>query len=91
MGTQVTYAKNLPEIPSEYIEPYAQRFFMMQLESIYFGLISIDEAKTNLQAVSFFISSFAGLHANLATTNIYYKFINSDEEQIKNVINKTFE
>ena len=34
MGTQVTYAENLPEIPSEFIEPYAQRFLMMQVEAI---------------------------------------------------------
>ena len=64
MGTQVTYAENLPEIPSEFIEPYAQRFLMMQVEAIGLGLITPDEARKSLNEVEHFISSFSGAHAS---------------------------
>lgn len=91
MGTQVTYLEDLPEIGSEFIEPYAQRFFMMQLESIYYGLITPCEAKQHLNSVGFFISSFCGIHARIATSNIYDKFCNMTDDEIITICKKTFE
>jgi len=91
MGEQVTYAKNLPEISSEFIEPYAQRFLMMQLESIYFGLITPEQAKASIKEVEYFISCFSGIHARLATSNIYYGFRSMSDEKIIEISKSVFE
>ena len=90
MGTQVTYAKNLPEIPSEFIEPYAQRFLMMQIEAIDLGLITPDEAKKTLDAVEYFITCFSGIHARLAVSNEYVRFKNLSDENLKTICKKVF-
>jgi hypothetical protein len=91
MGTQVTYAKNLAPIPSEYIEPYAQRFLMMQLESIAFGLITPQQGKDYIKGVEYFIGCFGGLHAQLATSNIYYSFLNTKDEDLIRIARHTFD
>lgn len=88
MGTQVTYAKNLQEIPSEFIEPYAQRFLMMQIEAIALGLTTPNEAKKMLDSVKYFINCFGGVHARLAVSNEYERFINLSDDKLKLICKK---
>lgn len=90
MGTQVTYAENLPEIPSEFIEPYAKRFLMMQMEAINFGLVTPDEARKTLDAVGYFISCFSGIHAKLAVGNEYKRFSDLSDSDLKNICKEIF-
>jgi len=90
MGEQVSYEKNLPEIPSEFIEPYAQRFLMMQIESIAYGLITPKQAREYLSGVQYFIDSFSGIHARFATSNTYYKFCRMKDKDIVKICRKTF-
>ena len=83
MGTQLLGCEDLPEINSEFIEPYFQRFLSMQIESVGAGLITPKEAKEYLKGVDYF-SCFAGLHCRFAVSNMYGKFIRlSDDELLK--------
>ena len=91
MGTQVTYAENLPEISSEFIEPYLKRFLMIQVESIAFGYSTVEEAKKHLDSVSFFTTCFCGVHAKLATGNIYGSFLNTKDDDLLKICRKTFD
>lgn len=90
MGNQVLYAENLPEIPSEYIERYAQRFMMMQLEAIAYGLISSEEAKQTLKGVGYFLECFSGIHAQIAVSNEYSRIIYMEEDTLIKIAKKTF-
>lgn len=90
MGIQITYAENLPEIKSEFIEPYAQRFLMMQMESVYFGLITPQEARVSLDCVEYFISSFCGIHARLSVSNEYGRFKRLSDDKMKSICKKVF-
>ena len=75
--------KDLPEIPSEFIEPYLKRFLMIQIESVGSGFDSPEKARQTLKGVDYFISCFGGLHSRIATSNEYDRFIKlSDEEMI---------
>jgi hypothetical protein len=77
-------SKDLPKIPSEYIEPYLQRFLTIQIEGVGIGMTKPEDARNNLKGVKFFVSCFGGIHASLATQNVYWDFINmSDEQMIK--------
>lgn len=90
MGTQVTYAPNLPPIPSEYIEPYAQRFLMMQLESVYAGILTPKEAKEYIKGAEYFISCFGDLHAQIAVSNEYHKFMILPDKEMIDISKKVF-
>lgn len=90
MGAQVTYADNLPEIPSEFIEPYALRFMMMQLESLAHGLITPKEVREYLKGAEYFITSFSGVHARIATSNEYYKLMNTEDNAMLEIAKNVF-
>lgn len=91
MREQVFYAENLPTIPSEFIEPYAQRYMMMQLESIAYGFITPETAKNNLKVVDSFIGAFSGLHAQIATTNEYYRLIHLEDNELVEIAKNIFD
>jgi hypothetical protein len=89
MGTQLIGCDNLPEINSEFIEPYFQRFLSMQIESVGAGLITPKEAKEYLKGVDYF-SCFMGLHCRLAVSNVYGKFIRLPDDQLLAICKKIF-
>lgn len=71
-------------IPSEFIEGYLQRFLMVQIEALAFGLHKPAEVRNYLSGVAYFVRCSCGLHAEIATNNSYEAFINlSDEEMMK--------
>lgn len=88
--TQVTYANNLPEISSEFIEPYAQRFLMMQLESVALGLITPAEAKEYMKGAEYFITTFSAIHSRMATANEYDRFMSLSDRDLKTIADKVF-
>lgn len=75
---QVPYV--LREIPSQLIEPAIQHYYMETMNAIGSGEITPKEGKDRLQTIDSFVSRYCGLHAKLATTNIYYKAIICDDE-----------
>ena len=62
----------LTKIPSELLEPWLKEFLMMKMEMVFYNLISIEQFKSDLMGVWSFIGFAGGVHASLATTNIYY-------------------
>lgn len=89
MGTQLLGCENLPEINSEVIEPYFQRFLSMQIESVGAGLITPQEAKEYLKGVEYF-SCFTELHCRLAVSNMYGKFIRMPDDNLLQMCKKIF-
>lgn len=74
----------LPEIPSEFIEPYLMKFLGYLIDSIAMGLITPAEARSDFKGVEHFISLYAGIHARYACSNELTRFIKlPDEEMIK--------
>ncbi len=72
------------EIPSEFIEPYLQNFLGNQIDGIAMGLQQPQETRNYLRGVKYFVDCYCGIHARLATSNVYDKFINlSDEDMIR--------
>lgn len=80
---------DLPEIPSEYIEPYLLRFLMFQIESVGTGLITPAQAREYLKGVEYFAGSFCGIHARFATCNQYDKFKNLSDKDMINICKQT--
>lgn len=78
----------LPEIPSEFIEPYLQQMISMELMALEnnFTEEQLKKSKDNLRGVEVFVSRFCGLHAKIAVGNIFYHFYNLDLEQVKNIL-----
>ena len=79
----------LPKIPSEYIEPYLQKFLVFQIESVGTGLITPAQAREYLKGVDYFAGAFCGLHASLATSNEYKKFMNMSDEKMIEICQET--
>lgn len=71
---QSLYMDNLPEIPSEFIEPYFIRFISMEIEGIALGYTKPSEAKKKLKVIEDFAMRFCGIHAQYATMNEIRKF-----------------
>jgi hypothetical protein len=90
MGTQVSYLEDLPEIQSEFIEPYTKRFLMSYLEGVAIGLTKPSEMRDALKGVEHFISMFGGIHSRYATANVYGDLCKLTDEQIFDVATKTF-
>ncbi len=85
--------KRLTEIPSEYLEPYLKDFLSVQIEGVGCGLTTCEDARSYLRGVEYFVSVYCGIHAHIATSNVYDKFIHlSNDEMIKicrEVVNST--
>ena len=89
VGEQLIGCKNLPEISSDFIEPYFQRFLSMQIESVGAGLITPKEAKEYLKGVEYF-ACFTGIHCRIATANMYGKFISLPDHELLEMCKKIF-
>lgn len=70
----------LPEISSDYIEPYLVRNFSLTIEGVACGYTTPDEARSYLKAIEIFVSRFCGLHARMAAMNETYKFCDLNDE-----------
>lgn len=78
----------LPEIPSEYIEPYLVTFIGQMIESVGYGFKKPDEVRQDLKGVQRFVSQMCGIHARMATNNKYSDFINMPDEEMLKICRK---
>jgi hypothetical protein len=83
----MTMAK-LPEIPSDFIEPYLVKYFGYIIDCVGYGLKSPDEAKKDLLGLERFISLFGGIHSKLAISNEYYRITKMSNAQFLSVCKK---
>lgn len=81
---------NLNKIPSELLEPWLKEYLMMKLESLLHNLISIEQFKSDLLEVDSFITFAGGIHSSITTTNIFYGLCSKSDEEIFEIVNKTF-
>ena len=88
---QMIHAENLPEIPSEYIEPYLQRWLMMELESLSFGLTPPEQIKESMKWMSRFAARFCGIHARIAASNEEYKISRLSNEELIRISKEVFD
>lgn len=70
----------LPEIPSEFIEPYLAKYVGYIIDCIGNGVKTPAEAKEDLLGVERFISMFGGLHSRMACTNQYFRIISMPDD-----------
>jgi hypothetical protein len=87
------YGTPIPDqckIPSELIEPYLQRFLMLCLEELAYFNTPVSEVKARLDGVRYFISCYAGIHANLATNNTYFKAMDMPDEELQKLAKNIF-
>jgi len=87
------YGSPIPDqckIPSEFIEPYLKRFMMMALEELAYFNTPVSEVKARLNGVRYFISCYAGIHANLATNNEYFRFCDIPDDELKRIAKEVF-
>jgi hypothetical protein len=80
----------LPEIPSEYIEPYLVKFMSYLIESIAMGFKTPQQAKDEFKGIEHFVSQFCGIHARLACGNEYYSFIGFKDEDLQALCDKVY-
>jgi hypothetical protein len=86
----------LPEIPSEFIEPYLAKFMGVMVQFAANGRTeeeieknggtghTAQELKHWVKGLEVFVSQFCGIHARMAMMNEMYKFIETpDEEMIR--------
>ena len=78
----------LPEIPSEYIEPYLVTFIGGIIESVGYGFKKPEEARQDLKGVSRFVSQMCGIHARMAVNNKYTDFIGMPDEEMLKICRK---
>jgi hypothetical protein len=78
------------KIPSELIEDYLHRFFMIQVEALAYGRRTPQRVREDLNGVHFFVMCSCGIHASIATGNQYLKFTSLDDEQMIELSRKTF-
>lgn len=81
-------AKELPKIPSEYIEPYLAKFIGHLIESIAFGFKTPAEAKTALEGVEEFVSLCGGLHSEMAMMNELGRFKSISDDELLHMCKK---
>ena len=87
---QYTDISQMEQIPSDFIEPYLVKFHLAVIESVAEGWRTPAEARGEINGVMRFINLFGGLHARMATSNVYSKFCElSDEDMIK-ICKETF-
>jgi len=85
--------EKLPEIPSEYIEPYLAKFMGSMVEFIASARPqeeidkhgigwTVAEVKHWMKGVEVFVSNSCGLHARLAMNNEIQKMITMDDNEL---------
>jgi hypothetical protein len=79
----------LPEIPSDFIEPYLVKYVGYIIDCIGNGCKTPEEAKQDLLGVERFVSMFGGIHSRLACTNQYYMIINMPDDALLELCQKT--
>jgi hypothetical protein len=79
----------LPEIPSEYIEPYLTKYFGYIIDCVGHGLKTPEEARQDLLGVERFISMFGGIHSRLAISNEYYRIYAMSDEKFLELCKET--
>ncbi len=85
------YRGDLPEINSEFIEPYLKAFLMCQIEAVACGLTTPEEARKYLSGVDYFVGNYCAIHARFATSNMYGKFKDLSDEKMIEICKKTIE
>ena len=80
----------LPEIQSEYIEPYLAQYFGYLIESIAMGFKTPQEAKNELKGVENFVSQFCGIHARYATMNEYHRINEMPDAELLDLCKRIF-
>ena len=87
MISEALRTRGLKQIPSEFIEPYLQAMLSVELECIEFRPTEerLEEAKQNLRGVERFVSRFCGIHASIATSNVYDNFYRMTLEDVKKI------
>jgi len=83
--------RGLSQIPSEFIEPYLVAMLSIELECIAFTFTEeqLEQSKANLKGIERFVSRFCGIHASIATGNVYYDFYRMTLEDVKKIINNS--
>lgn len=79
------------KIPSELIEGHIKRFFMIQIESLAYGMTKPEKVRRDLEGLAFFVRCSCGIHASLATSNEVDRLSRLTDEQLINIAKKTFE
>lgn len=90
-NTQTLFEKDLPKIPSEFIEPYLIRFMSMEIEGVALGFTKPEQVRQNLKGVERFVSRFCGLHATLSVSNEFEKLSKLSDEKMIETCKQAFE
>jgi hypothetical protein len=77
-------------LSSELIEPFLKRFLMIQIEALAYGLHTPQQVRGYLAGVNYFVSCSCGLHAEVATNNMYQRLTSLSDEEMVLVSRKTF-
>jgi len=78
------------KLPSELIEGHVQRFIMIQIEALAYGMAKPAKVKSDLQGVAYFIRCCAGVHARLAVSNEVDRLCRLTNKQLVAAAKKTF-
>lgn len=92
----------LPEIPSEFIEPYLVKFMGSMLEFFASAHLTeedkvtigkgtgwtVKEIKTWIKGVEVFVSNSCGIHARYAMMNEMYKMIDMPDDELRKLARK---
>lgn len=80
----------LPKIPSEYLEPYLQRFISQEIEAVAYGFRSPAEMKNNIKVLQTFTSRFGGIHSTLAMANEVERIERLEDWQLWTICKKVW-
>ena len=72
----------LPEIPSEFIEPYIVKFVSYLILSIATETITPAEARSDYAGLEHFISLYGGIHVRFATSNDFARFTKLPDDEM---------
>lgn len=95
----------LPEIPSEFIEPYLQKFMGSMVEFIANAYLTeeekqevgrgcgwtVAEIKTWIRGVDVFVNQSCGIHAQYAMSNEMDKMCNMPDAELKEICRKAMQ
>lgn len=80
-----------PPIPSDYIEPYLKDFLIMKLEALNAGWVTPEQFRHDLLGVDSFIGFCGGVHAVLATNNMFSKLCYQSDKELLEIAKNTFD
>jgi hypothetical protein len=90
----------LPEIPSEYIEPYLVKFMGSMIQFVASARTAeekaklngvgwtVDEVKSWVKGVEVFVSQSCGIHSRYAMMNEMYKFVEIPNDKLLKICKK---